>query len=66
MHIKHTHEFETNLTPAQRRVIRDLQAEGWAICALSPSFTGGDVYTRLEAEDAMQKAGYLAVYQSHV
>lgn len=66
MHIDHAHDFEINLTPSQREMIRQLQAEGWAICALSPSFTGGDVYTRLEAEDAMAKAGYLAVYQANV
>jgi len=65
MHTEHTPEFTVNLTPAQREVFRELSAAGWAICALSPSFTGGSVHTQREAEEAMAKAGYLAVYEAN-
>jgi hypothetical protein len=66
MHIEHTQEMMVNLTDAQREVIRELSAAGWAICALSPSFVGGSVYTQKAAEDAMANAGYLAVYEANV
>jgi hypothetical protein len=66
MHIEHTPEFIVNLTPAQREVFRELSAAGWALCALSPSFTGGDAGVQKDAEEAMAKAGYMAVYEYHV
>jgi hypothetical protein len=66
MHIEHTPEFIVNLTPAQREVFRELSAAGWALCALSPSFTGGSASVQKDAEDAMARAGYLAVYEANV
>ena len=66
MHTQHQDDMLINLTDAQRRAIQNLRAAGWAVCVLSPSFTGGGAGVQREVEGAMAKAGYSAVYEYHV
>jgi hypothetical protein len=66
MHTQHQDDLMVNLTDTQRRAIQSLRAAGWAICVLSPSFTGGGAGVQRDAEKAMAQAGYNAVYEYHV
>jgi len=66
MHTQHQDDLVVNLTETQRRAIQSLRAAGWAICVLSPSFTGGGAGVQREVESEMAKAGYAAVYEYHV
>jgi hypothetical protein len=66
MHTQHQDDMLINLTDTQRRAVQNLRAAGWAICILSPSFTGGGTGVQREVEAAMAKAGYSAVYEYHV
>lgn len=63
MHVEPT---IVNLPAEQRRVLKELYDAGWAICLLSPSFTGGKGGVRNAAETAMAEAGYRAVYTYYV
>jgi hypothetical protein len=66
MHTQHQDDLRVNLTDTQRRAIQNLRAAGWAVCVLSPSFTGGGTGVQREVESAMARAGYESVYEYHV